>query len=249
MNGIIYKYTYTPTGESYIGQTTNFNKRQKEHLKEDRINLKFHNLLRKHYNDFIIEILEQNISTKEELNNKEKFYIKKYNSYNNGFNLTQGGDGGFIACNNYWKNNPEKMKEHIAKIQPLAAKASKKFWKENPEWKKQHLKQMQQKRKQWKQNNLQIYKNNLKYAQLKAKEWREKNPDLFQKNREKAINATKKPVILLNTGETFESASAAARYYNLASSGISACCRGVRQSCGRDENNKKMIWRYINKND
>lgn len=29
MSGIIYKYTYLPTGESYIGQTTNFSKRQK----------------------------------------------------------------------------------------------------------------------------------------------------------------------------------------------------------------------------
>ena len=65
MSGLIYRYIYSPTGESYIGQTTNFKKRQKEHLSEDRVNLRFHNLLRKHYEDFIIEILEDNIPIEE----------------------------------------------------------------------------------------------------------------------------------------------------------------------------------------
>ena len=74
MNGLIYKYTYSPTGESYIGQTTNFKKRKKEHLSEDRVNLKFHNLLRKHYEDFTIEILEDNIPI-EKLDEREKYYI------------------------------------------------------------------------------------------------------------------------------------------------------------------------------
>lgn len=109
MNGLIYKYTYSPTGESYIGQTTNFKKRKKEHLSEDRVNLKFHNLLRKHYEDFTIEILEDNIPI-EKLDEREKYYIQLYDSMNHGFNLTDGGDGNFQACQNYWKNHPEKMK-------------------------------------------------------------------------------------------------------------------------------------------
>ena len=167
---------------------------------------------------------------------------------NNGFNLTLGGDGKFQACQNYWKNHPEEMKEHIARVQPLAAQASKKFWQENPEWKKQHLQDMQEKWQNWKQNNTEQYQNNLKYAQLKAKEWREKNKEQFELNRQKAINALKKPVELINTGEIFESASAAARHFGIAATGIAACCRGTRKSCGRDKNNKKMVWRYI-KND
>ena len=245
MNGLIYKYTYLITGECYIGQTTNFKKRQKEHLLENRTNLRFHNLLRKHYKDFNIEILEDNIP-KEKLDEKEKYYIQLYDSVNKGFNLTLGGDGGFQACQRYWKNNPEKMKKHIEKIQPLAAKASKEFWKNNPEWKQQHLQNMKKGWKKWKNNNKEQYEKNLKYAQSKAKEWREKNKDIVKINQQKAVNATKKQVKLINTGEVFESASAAGRHFNIAASGISACCRGVRKSCGRDKNNKKMIWRYIN---
>ena len=140
----------------------------------------------------------------------------------------------------------EEMKKHIMKIQPLAAEASKKFWRENPQWKQKHLQDMQKGWNNWKQNNFEQYQNNLKYAQSKAKEWRENNKRQFELNRQKAVNATKKPVELINTGETFESASAAARQYNIAATGISACCRGVRKSCGRDINNKKMVWRYIN---
>lgn len=245
MNGLIYKYTYSPTGESYIGQTTNFKKRKKEHLSEDRVNLKFHNLLRKHYEDFTIEILEDNIPI-EKLDEREKYYIQLYDSMNHGFNLTAGGDGNFQACQNYWKNHPEKMKQHIAKIQPLAAEASKKFWQENLEWKEQHLKDMQEGLKKWRQNNPEQYQNNLKYLQSKAKEWRENNKEQFELNRQKGVNTRKKSVELVNTGEIFESASAAARQYNIAATGVSACCRGTRKSCGRDKNNKKMIWRYIN---
>ena len=245
MNGLIYRYIYSPTGESYIGQTVNFKKRQKEHLSEDRVNLRFHNLLRKHYEDFIIEILEDNIPI-EKLDERETYYIQLYDTMNNGFNLTLGGDGNFQACQNYWKNHPEEMKKHIMKIQPLAAEASKKFWRENPQWKQQHLQDMQKGWNNWKQNNFEQYQRNLKHAQSKAKEWRENNKRQFELNRQKAVNATKKPVELINTGETFESASAAARQYNIAATGISACCRGVRKSCGRDIKNKKMVWRYIN---
>lgn len=105
---------------------------------------------------------------------------------------------------------------------------------------------MQEGLKKWRQNNPEQYQNNLKHLQSKAKEWRENNKEQFELNRQKGVNIRKKSVELVNTGEIFESASAAARQYNIAATGVSACCRGTRKSCGRDKNNKKMIWRYIN---
>lgn len=39
---------------------------------------------------FTFEILEE--CTQEELNQKEVFYIEKYDSYHNGYNLSLGGD-------------------------------------------------------------------------------------------------------------------------------------------------------------
>jgi len=54
-------------------------------------------------------ILHENIETEDELDNLEKFYIKKYNTFGDGYNLTEGGDGG-----GNWIN--KKSKEEIKRI-------------------------------------------------------------------------------------------------------------------------------------
>lgn len=242
--GLIYCYTYQPTQEKYIGQTIDFNKRQKEHLNETRVNLRFHNLLRKHYEDFTIEILEDNIPIID-LNEKEKYYIQLYDSYNAGYNLTEGGDGGFNNCNKYWKEHPDKLKKHIEKIQPLASEAAKQWRLDHPDLEQQRLAQLHEKSAQWRAEHPAEFQANLKKAQLAAKKWREENPEQAKNNLKKATKAASKAVLLLNTNEIFESASEASRQYGIPSSNISACCRGVRKSAGKDKKGNKLIWKYI----
>ena len=243
--GVIYCYTYLPSGEKYIGQTTNIEKRKKEHLIETRTNQRFHNHLRKYYDDFIIEILEDNIPVPL-LDAREIYWIKYYNTYEGpGFNLTPGGDGGFKSCLSWWKQHPEEMKTHIAKIQPLAAEAAKQWRINNPELEQKRLDNLHEKSKEWRQSNPEAFFTNLKLAQEKAKEWRENNPEVFQKNREKAIQAASKPVECINTKEIFCSASEAARQKNIPASNISGCCRGVRKSAGKDAEGNKLLWRYV----
>ena len=221
--GLIYMYTYIPTGEKYIGQTKNLKKRKQEHLNETRTNKRFHNLLQKYPNKFKIEIIEDNIKD-EELNEKEKYWIKYYNTFSDfGFNLTEGGDGGFSYCQKYWKDNPDKLKEHIKKVQPLASAAAKQWRKENPELEKLRIENLHK----------------------KSQEWRENNPELFQESLKRAQEKNCKKVILINTGEIFSSASEAGRIYKIPASNISACCRKVRKSAGKDKEGKKLIWEYI----
>lgn len=92
MKGIIYKITNKVTGKSYIGQTRytlEFRWRQHLHKKD---NTYFHNSIKKYGPDnFTKEILEE--CEYSELNSKEIYYIAKYNTFNNGYNLTIGGDG------------------------------------------------------------------------------------------------------------------------------------------------------------
>ena len=99
MKAYIYFIINKITGERYVGQTTNFVRRKNEHLSQlkdkTHINKKLQNAWNKYgENNFIIEKIQYDNISKEELNNEEIKYIKQYDSYNNGYNLTIGGDGG-----------------------------------------------------------------------------------------------------------------------------------------------------------
>ena len=94
----IYKHTCIITGKSYIGYSKHgITKRWKAHVVNAlKYNAKthFHNAIRKYLPEsFTHEILYQTNSTIE-AQSVEKFYISWYNSLSNGYNMTNGGDGG-----------------------------------------------------------------------------------------------------------------------------------------------------------
>lgn len=92
MKGIIYKVTNKVNGKSYIGQTRytlEFRWRQHLHKKD---NVYFHNAIKKYgAENFSLEVLEE--CDVDKLNSREIFYIAKYNTFEEGYNLTIGGDG------------------------------------------------------------------------------------------------------------------------------------------------------------
>jgi len=95
---IIYSYTNIINGKKYIGKTINsFRKRNNDHCsaaKTDKNNCHFYNAIRKYgRNSFITEILEK-VNTIEDLNDREIYWIAYHDSFNNGYNMTKGGDGG-----------------------------------------------------------------------------------------------------------------------------------------------------------
>lgn len=100
MIGTIYKFT-SPSGKSYIGQTIDYKRRRASFLNSkcyysgSRLN----NAIKKYgAENFSYEIVVQIYGdTKEELREKldelEKYYILKYDTYKNGYNMTEGGSG------------------------------------------------------------------------------------------------------------------------------------------------------------
>lgn len=99
MKCYIYFIINNITGQRYVGQTTNFTRRKGEHflkLKENRHpNVKLQNAYNKYgLENFSIQKIQFDDLSKEELDEQEIYYIKKYNSFNNGYNLTEGGTGG-----------------------------------------------------------------------------------------------------------------------------------------------------------
>ena len=113
--GIIYKATNKSNGKCYIGQTTkgleHRIKRHITHSKDLTRNYYFMNVLRKHGQEGLIWEVLCECKDLNELNEKEVYYIKYYDSFNNGYNSTIGGEGivGHIISEEERKRRSESM--------------------------------------------------------------------------------------------------------------------------------------------
>ena len=91
----IYKITYIPTGESYIGKSTNVNKRWQEHLKSAyNLGIIAHSSLhtkmaRDGVWNFTFELIEK--VEKDKLSEREKYWINFYDTKKYGLNEKEGG--------------------------------------------------------------------------------------------------------------------------------------------------------------
>lgn len=111
--GVIYEVVCSTTGKKYIGQTLqNPTRRFTRHLSNANkklYNSHFYNAIRKYgSNSFSLNILLKNVPSKY-LNHLEKVYIEHYDTYNNGYNSTLGGEG--TSCNKLSEEHILKLKE------------------------------------------------------------------------------------------------------------------------------------------
>jgi group I intron endonuclease len=106
LNGFAVIYMFTsPSGKKYIGQSINFNQRYKKYLRNspESIGKYFSAAILKYggIKNFELTILSkfeifENIEeVKRKINLEEIFFIEKYNSLKEGYNLTGGGSGSF----------------------------------------------------------------------------------------------------------------------------------------------------------
>ena len=95
MNCGIYKITNKITGKTYVGQSIHIEQRWKEHLQGKGSKQLHKDILELGIENFIFEILE--LCEKENLLEKEKFWVAFYNSYNDGYNENEGGDNSIQA--------------------------------------------------------------------------------------------------------------------------------------------------------
>lgn len=148
--GDIYLITNKVTGMMYVGQTKySADRRFKEHVHNalnTKRNLHLYNSMRKYgIENFELTILETCVD-ESMLDEREMYYIDKYDTFNSGYNYTKGGGGvrgyhhsketrlkmGASISNAMWKiNTPERT----AKI--IAAQKGRSFTEEH----KQHIKE------------------------------------------------------------------------------------------------------------
>jgi group I intron endonuclease len=95
----IYKATNTINNESYIGFDSNWPHRYHKHKslsKSNKLNYHFYNALRKYgFDSFEWSILYQSKDRDHCKDVMENYFITEYDTFNNGYNSTKGGEGTF----------------------------------------------------------------------------------------------------------------------------------------------------------
>lgn len=127
MYGYIYKIINDNNDKVYVGKTTrNINRRFKEHINCVKL---YENGLYKHQtklykamskygvDNFHVEIIDY-ASSKDELNEKEKLWIEKLDTIENGYNISKGGDGGDLFRGHHHKEETKKYIGSLTKGKP-----------------------------------------------------------------------------------------------------------------------------------
>lgn len=117
----IYKITNTSNGKCYIGKSEDLAERIKYHITSLTHGRNKNVHMQNAYNIskigmFTIEILEE-LSDEEDINEREKAYIKYYNANDRkyGYNKTDGGDGGNSYVEYLTDEKREELKEKAKK--------------------------------------------------------------------------------------------------------------------------------------
>ena len=90
-------YCHTLKGKRYIGYTKKpIEDRLKEHIKDSERGSEtyFHRAIRKHGHENIITEKLDECTTQLDAKKTEVYYIEIFDTFNNGYNMTNGGDGG-----------------------------------------------------------------------------------------------------------------------------------------------------------
>jgi group I intron endonuclease len=129
MKGVIYCYHCIPTGKKYIGQTKRtLHKRHISHKKDCKsgMDIKFYRAVRKYgWENFIVGIITE--CEFNDLDDREIFFIEKYDTYSNGYNSTLGGSGNLgvspsqetrdkISHSNKGKKIGEEQKKYLSEL-------------------------------------------------------------------------------------------------------------------------------------
>lgn len=180
-------------------------------------------------------IILETVETQEEADEREKYYIVFYDTLAcnfNGYNVAGGGHKG-----NPTAGFSDQQKELYAQKQ---SEIGKQRFKKNPEL-KQKMSEI---------SNAYWTEENRQKKSSQQKEYYQKNPDAKQNFIEQGlawIEKVKTPVVCIETGEEFESLTAAGEWANIYPTNISLYLQGKGRYAGHHPVTKERLhWCYPN---
>lgn len=253
----IYKHTNKITKEIYIGQTMqNVEKRWSNGISyiNNYQNDKSIGAAIKQYGweNFEHEILEKDILTIEEANQKESYWINYYHcyigdpEYKGGYNLTSGGRGSTqrqpMSVEGREKISQANKKRFATEEGRLAqAEKIRQYRAENPYTEEEIQKISDGLKRYWDGND--AAKNAQRERQIKRYE----NPEEREKTRQAIIKAHGVKVRCIETNMEFNSATEAAQWCGIKRcSNITDCAKGKNKSAGKHPETKVPLhWEFI----
>ena len=235
----VYMYTNKINGKRYIGQAKNFIKRHNQHIRDakaNRDNYHFHKAIRKYgIENFEIKILKENLKTQCVMDFWEYYYIEKLDTFsknNKGYNVADGGHGGSKLrgkTDDEIKKIYEKRKETMSKR----------------EYHYEHIVTDETKYKISQTMKARYSENHWMEGRKLTEETKKKLSAL----RQGSDNPSAKAVVQIdykgNIINVFSFMREAQNKTGINSKNINACCRGRRNSAGKDKDGNKFHWKYL----
>ena len=236
----IYMYINKINGKRYIGQTNDFVRRHMEHKKpstnEQPIDMAFNKY---GADNFDIVILAENL-TEEQMNEYEKFFIKRYNTLvinDKGYNIKDGGQK-----ENWMKYASEDKKEAFKQ------KCRERRGEKHP----RYGMKVSEETKQKQSNSMKKYFENGGKNSFEGKhhteETKQKISETLKQNGSSkgANNPSAKAVVCIETGEVFQTMKDAAEWCGQKCiTSIAKSCKGEVKSAGKHPITKeKLHWKY-----
>lgn len=222
--GIVYMYTSKTSQKSYIGQTMHSLKRRKS----SGYSAHFNNAIRKYgWNDFESKILGK--YPQDQLNEMESHWISFYDTVNNGYNCTVGGNG-----SRGYKQSKETIDKKSTRIvqYDLHGNVINRFSSINEAMRLTKIRHI---------HECVIGKSN--YHSSGGFVWKKAN-EKFEFSKDKYNNSGYKCKIASYTKdgqcvEKYDSINEAGRILGISSSHIVETCKGTRKSAGG------FVWKYL----